>query len=163
MRPAPFKANIIIWNIPEDFTDGQLASLFDDYGLVVGAKIDRWPNEPGRTARGLVDLAPAKAVDTAIEALDGSRIEQHKLKVRRVPDPPPRPKNNKPRPAPGDASRPSRLSAPRPGAARPSAPLPNLDVEPSENAPRAPRKPIVEYRTSRSRRLVTTGPGAEPK
>jgi RNA recognition motif-containing protein len=159
MRPAPFKANIIIWNIPEDFTDGQLASLFDDYGLVVGAKIDRWPNEPGRTARGLVDLAPAKAVDTAIEALDGSRIEQHKLKVRRVPEPPPRPKNNKPRPAAtGEAGRPSRLSAPRPAA----APIPNLDVEPSENAPRAPRKPIVEYRTTRTRRLVTTGTGVEP-
>ncbi len=158
MRPAPFKANIIIWNIPEDFTDGQLASLFDDYGLVVGAKIDRWPNEPGRTARGLVDLAPAKAVEAAIEALDGSRIEQHKLKVRRVPEPPPRPKNNKPRPATGEAGRPTRLSA-----ARPSAPLPNLDIEPSENAPRAPRKPIVEYRTTRTRRLVTTGPGVEPK
>jgi RNA recognition motif-containing protein len=161
MRAAPFKANIIIWNIPEDFTDGQLASLFDDYGLVVGAKIDRWPNEPGRTARGLVDLAPAKAVEAAIEALDGSRIEQHKLKVRRVPEPPPRPK--KARPATGEAPRPSRLSAPRPAASRPSAPLPNLDVEPSENAPRAPRKPIVEYRTSRTRRLVTTGTGFEPK
>src|SRR5271168_3162563 len=135
MRPAPFKANIIIWNIPEDFTDGQLAALFDDYGLVVGAKIDRWPNEPGRTARGLVDLAPAKAVDTAIEALDGSRIEQHKLKVRRVPEPPPRPKKQ-PRQATGEAGRPARS-----GASRPSAPLPNLDIEPSVSAPRPPRKP----------------------
>jgi RNA recognition motif-containing protein len=162
MRPAPFKANIIIWNIPEDFTDGQLAALFDEYGLVVGAKIDRWPNEPGRTARGLVDLAPTKAVDTAIEALDGSRIEQHKLKVRRVPDPPPKAKA-KPREANGDAAR-----APRPGAPRPtgpSAPRPMTmtEGEPSVSAPRPPRKPIVEYRSLPTRRLVPTGHGFEPK
>src|SRR5215469_10216805 len=96
MRAAPFKGNIIVWNMPDDFTEGQLAALFDEFGLVLGAKIDRFPYEPGRTARGLVDLAPAKAVDAAIEALDGARIEASKLKVRKVPEAAPRAPKAKP-------------------------------------------------------------------
>lgn len=154
MRPAPFKANIIIWNIPEDFTEGQLATLFDDYGLVLGAKIDRFPEDPGRAARGLIDLAPAKAVDKAVEAVDGSRVEQHKLKVRKVPEAPPRvkePKEKRPRAA-GEPGRPPRLSVPRPSAARSDA-----SGEPSVSAPQAPRKPVVEYRSLPSRRLTLTG------
>ena len=100
-------------------------------------------------------------MDTAIEALDGSRIEQHKLKVRRVPDPPPKPKA-KPREASGAAGRAPRPSAPHAGA--PSAPRPMMaESEPSVSAPRPPRKPIVEYRSLPSRRLVPTGHGFEPK
>jgi RNA recognition motif. (a.k.a. RRM, RBD, or RNP domain) len=126
MRPIAFKGNIIIWNIPESFTEAQLAALFDEFGLVVGAKIDRWPDEPGRVARGLVDLAPPKAVETAIAALDGSRVEDCKLKVRRIPEAPPRPK-----------------------AAKPAAAPPAITA-----APAARRKPIVEYRSLPTRRIA---------
>jgi hypothetical protein len=137
MRPVPFKGNIIIWNIPDDFTEGQLAALFDDYGLVLGAKIDRFPYEPGRTARGLVDLAPAKAIDAAIEALDGSRVDTHKLKVRRVPEAAPKPpKAPKPRPAIPAAA----YVAPSSHAVRPTVPAAEV-----VSTPVAPRKPVVEY------------------
>lgn len=142
MRPVPFKGNIIIWNIPEDFTEGQLAALFDEYGLVLGAKIDRFPAEPGRTARGLVDLAPAKAIDAAVEALDGSRVEEHKLKVRRVPESAPKPpKPPKARPAP------PAYAAPSSHATRPM--LPSAAMAEVVSTPVAPRKPIVEFVTRR--------------
>jgi RNA recognition motif-containing protein len=139
MRPAPFKGNIIVWNIPDDFTETQLATLFDEHGLVLGAKIDRFPEEPGRTARGLVDLAPAKAVEAAIEALDGFRVEARKLKVRKVPDPAPQPR--KERPAAAVSRSPSRPVAP---------------VAETVHAPVAPRRPIVEYRTLSARKFATT-------
>jgi hypothetical protein len=141
MRPAPFKGNIIVWNMPDDFTEGQLAALFDEFGLVLGAKIDRFPYEPGRTARGLVDLAPAKALDAAVEALDGARVEAHKLKVRRVPDAPAEPKP---------------MAAQRP---RPSVPQPLQAAAPADDsvrAPVAPRKPIVEYRSLSARKFALT-------
>jgi hypothetical protein len=129
MRAIPFKGNIIVWNLPEEFSEGQLAALFDEHGLVVGAKIDRWPHEPARAARGLVDLAPAKAVAAAIAALDGAWVDSCKLKVRAVPEAPPRPK-----------------AAPKPPAPVVSTPVP----------PR--RKPVVEYRSLPSRRFAPPSP-----
>jgi len=142
MRPVPFKGNIIVWNIPADFTEGQLATLFDEHGLVLGAKIDRFPEEPGRTARGLIDLAPAKAVDAAIEALDGFRVEAHKLKVRKVPEAAPKPRKERPVVAGAAASR-TPLHSP-------------LRVEETVRAPVAPRRPIVEYRSLSVRKFATT-------
>ena len=149
MRAAPFKGNIIIWNMPDDFTEAQLAALFDEFGLVLGAKIDRFPHEPGRTARGLVDLAPAKAVDKAIEALDGTRVEAAKLKVRRVPDAPPRPPKAKPAAAPGAEVQAARRPLPQ-------RPMASAHGEAVVSAPVAPRKPIVEYRSLSARKFAVT-------
>jgi len=149
MRAAPFKGNIIIWNMPDDFTEAQLAALFDEFGLVLGAKIDRFPHEPGRTARGLVDLAPAKAVDKAIEALDGTRVEAAKLKVRRVPDAPPRPPKAKPAAAPGAEAQAARRPLPQ-------RPMASARGEAVVSAPVAPRKPIVEYRSLSARKFAVT-------
>jgi RNA recognition motif-containing protein len=139
MRPTPFKGNIIVWNIPDDFTEGQLATLFDDHGLVLGAKIDRFPEEPGRTARGLIDLAPAKAIEAAIEALDGFRIEAHKLKVRKVPESAPRPRKERPAASAGQTP----LRAP-------------IAADEMVRAPVAPRRPIVEYRSLSARKFAAT-------
>ncbi len=52
MRMAPFRGNIVVTNMPEDFTGSALAALFDDFGLVLGAVIER-PNgdENSRAAR----------------------------------------------------------------------------------------------------------------
>ena len=87
MRVA-FKGNIIVWNLPEDFTDAELAALFDDHGLVLGAKISRRQAAADGRPRGLVDLAPAKAVDAAVESLDGRIVGEQKLRVRRVREAP---------------------------------------------------------------------------
>jgi len=150
MRSAPFKGNIIVWNLPEVFSEAQLAALFDDYGLVLGAKIDRFPYEPGRTARGLVDLAPAKAVDAAVEALDGFKVEAQRLKVRKVPESQKAAKPPKPAaPAQAVTVAPRPLSLSKTGPATPAG-------EPTVRAPVAPRKPVVEYRSLPSRRLAMT-------
>lgn len=95
MRRTPFAGNIIVSNLPENFTGGELASLFDDYGLVLGAVINRPTREAGGALRGMVNLAPPKAVEVAIGSLDGKVIDAHHLRVRRAPEPPPRKKATK--------------------------------------------------------------------
>jgi len=108
MRPAPFKGNIIVTNFPDDFTGAALAALFDDYGLVLGAVIERPQGDSNRAARGMVSLAPPKAVETAIGALDGQVIGSRHLKVRKAPEKPKRPAGPKPAPR---AAKPERESA----------------------------------------------------
>lgn len=134
MRAAPFKGNIVVTNMPEDFTGSALAALFDDFGLVIGAVIERPNGDEARAPRGIVALAPPSAVEAAIQTLDGQVIGSRHLKVRKAPEPPKKPKK-----APG-AKRPLRASASRSAAA-----------VPSDFAPTAPvvvrRAPVVERRT----------------
>jgi RNA recognition motif-containing protein len=87
MRMAPFRGNIVVTNMPEDFTSAALAALFDDFGLVIGAVIERPNNDETRALRGLVSLAPPSAVETAIRTLDGQVIGARHLKVRKAPEP----------------------------------------------------------------------------
>jgi RNA recognition motif-containing protein len=87
MRPAQFKGNIVVTNMPESFTGAALAALFDDFGLVLGAVIERPQGASERAPRGLVSLAPPSAVETAIQSLDGQVIESRHLKVRKAPEP----------------------------------------------------------------------------
>jgi RNA recognition motif-containing protein len=132
MRAAPFRGNIVVTNMPEDFTGSALAALFDDFGLVIGAVIERPNNDEARALRGLVALAPPSAVEAAIEKLDGQVIGARHLKVRKAPEPVKRAKK------PAGAKRP-----PRPASAHPPVP--------SFPAPAAPavvrRAPIVERRS----------------
>src|ERR1700722_3952265 len=87
MRRTPFTGNIIVSNLPSGFTGSDLAALFDDYGLVLGAVINRAQDGAG-SVRGLVNLAPPKAVEAAVSALDGQVVEAHHLRVRKAPPPP---------------------------------------------------------------------------
>jgi RNA recognition motif-containing protein len=87
MRRTPFTGNIIVSNLPSGFTGSALAALFDDYGLVLGAVINRAQDGAG-SVRGLVNLAPPKAVEAAVGALDGLVVEAHHLRVRKAPPPP---------------------------------------------------------------------------
>lgn len=96
MRRTPFAANIIVSNLPDNFSGGELASLFDDFGLVLGAVIDRPGGGGSAAARGMVNLAPPKAVETAISSLDGKVVESHHLRVRKAPPQPVRPRRAKP-------------------------------------------------------------------
>lgn len=139
MRRASFKGNIVVSNLPPNFTDGELAALFDECGLVLGAMIKRWGDETGRAPRGLVDLAPANAVEEAIRSLDGQRIGVNHIKVRKAPEPKPRP--------------PRAPQAPRPAARAPAARQTDeqglsYTAFAANAAPRpAARKPIVERRS----------------
>ena len=135
MRATPFKGNIVVTNMPEDFTGAALAALFDDFGLVIGAVIERPNGDETRPPRGMVSLAPPSAVEAAIEKLDGLVIGARHLKVRKAPEPPKRTGPKKAQ-APRRAARPE---APR--AATPAyvaAPPPVVVVR---------RAPIVERRT----------------
>jgi len=135
MRAAPFKGNIVVTNMPEDFTGSALAALFDDFGLVIGAVIERPNGDEARAPRGLVALAPPSAVEAAIQSLDGQVIGSRHLKVRKAPEAPKRAAKK-----PGAPKR-----AARPVAARPTAPAA------ASFAPVTPavvrRAPVVERRT----------------
>lgn len=136
MRMAPFRGNIVVTNMPEDFTGSALAALFDDFGLVIGAVIERPNGDETRALRGLVSLAPPSAVETAIQTLDGQVIGSRHLKVRKAPE------EKKKKPGPKQASAARRPPRP-PVAARPAA-APSF-------APATPavvrRAPIVERRS----------------
>jgi RNA recognition motif-containing protein len=138
MRAAQFKGNIVVTNMPENFTGTALAALFDDYGLVLGAVIERAQGATERAPRGLVSLAPPSAVETAIQSLDGQVIDSRHLKVRKAPEPKKR------------AAGPKVGASPR-RTARPDAP--RVSSSPVSSASFAPapvvvrRAPVVERRS----------------
>lgn len=130
MRGAQFKGNIIVTNMPEDFTGASLASLFDEFGLVLGAVIERPHGDEARALRGMVSLAPPSAVEAAIEKLDGQVLGSRHLKVRKAPE---TPKRTGPKRAP----QPRRAAVARHASSGYAAPAPVV----------VRRAPIVERRT----------------
>jgi RNA recognition motif-containing protein len=141
MRAAQFKGNIVVTNMPENFTGSALAALFDDYGLVLGAVIEHPHGDTERPPRGLVSLAPPSAVETAIQSLDGQVIDSRHLKVRKAPEPKKRAPGQAKPAAPG--RRPARPAMPR--AAAPAAAAAMADYTPTPVVVR--RAPIVERRS----------------
>lgn len=137
MRPAQFKGNIVVTNMPENFTGAALASLFDDFGLVLGAVIERPQGASERAPRGLVSLAPPSAVEIAIQSLDGQVIESRHLKVRKAPEP-------KKRVGPPKAPAPARRMTLRSETSQRPAPSPEGAFAPT---PVVRRAPIVERRS----------------
>ena len=81
-RNIKFRGNIFVANLPAGLTDQQLAELFDDYGIVLGAFLARDPVTRATKTYGLVDLAPAKAVARAIEAMNGTKVGGRAIEVR---------------------------------------------------------------------------------
>jgi RNA recognition motif-containing protein len=140
MRAAQFKGNIVVTNMPENFTGSALAALFDDYGLVLGAVIEHPHGDTERAPRGLVSLAPPSAVETAIQSLDGQVIDSRHLKVRKAPEPKKR--------APGQAKPAARRPAARPEMPRAAAPTAAAAMADYTPAPVVVRRaPIVERRS----------------
>lgn len=138
MRMAPFRGNIVVTNMPENFTGSALAALFDDFGLVIGAVIERPNGDEARAVRGLVSLAPPSAVEAAIQSLDGRVIDSRHLKVRKAPEQKKRAPGAKP---PGAKPSSAARRPVRPPAARAAAPA-------YEQAPVVVRRaPIVERRS----------------
>ena len=92
MSPAPFKGNLVITNLPSDFTGDQLAELFEGFGTVIGAEIRYIPANAGTATIGVVALAPEGAVDRAIDAVNHSLIGERRVNVGRARQRPPKPK-----------------------------------------------------------------------
>ena len=142
MRPSNFQGNIHIINFPPSTSAAELAELFDEFGLVLGAHIKSIPSTGGHLRLGIVSLAPDKVADKAIEALQGYQMGGQKLKLKRAVKPV---KGEK---KPGAAPR-------RPMGDRPQAPRPAMNYNAAEQFPahtpsEPPRKVIVEYRGRRS-------------
>jgi len=142
MRPSNFQGNIHIINFPPSTSAAELAELFDEFGLVLGAHIKSIPSTGGHLRLGIVSLAPDKVADKAIEALQGYQLGGQKLKLKRAVKPVKGEKKA------GAAPR-------RPMGDRPQAPRPMMNYNSAEQFPAAtpsepPRKVIVEYRGRRS-------------
>jgi RNA recognition motif-containing protein len=84
MRPDVVRGNVFVANLPLGFTDEQLAELFDPYGIVLRAYLARDPQTGAPTGHGLVELAPERVVDTAIEAVSAERPGGRRVDVRRA-------------------------------------------------------------------------------
>jgi RNA recognition motif-containing protein len=150
VRAPVFKGNVIVSNLPGQFSSSDLAELFDSYGLVLGAKIERWHDRPGG-AQGMVDLAPATSVAKAIEELNGQTLAGNKIAVRPAPV---RQKPARPAARPASAPRPAAMASNRlaPNPANDSAP--RMSAPLSMSRPAAPtRQVVVEYRAP-SRRVT---------
>ncbi len=73
--------NIYVGNLPYSTDDGQLQSIFAEYGNVTSAKVimDR---DTGRAKGfGFVEMADANAAQQAIQAVNGMELEGRSLKV----------------------------------------------------------------------------------
>ena len=82
MRADRFMGNVFVANLPREFTDEQLAEIFDPYGIVVGALIARDPVTKQSKGCGLVNIAQSGAIDRAIKGLNGTSVGGRKIEVR---------------------------------------------------------------------------------
>ncbi|HTH97127.1 MAG TPA: hypothetical protein VL574_06885 [Stellaceae bacterium] len=115
MRSAPLKGNLIVTNMPASMTSGQLAELFDSFGLVIGAEIRHIPSNSGELRLGVIALAPEDAVERAIEAVNKTVIDNCRIKVGRA--------KTQPRKASASAARPAQ---PRAAAGQPLVSQPHV-------------------------------------
>lgn len=81
-RNDKVKGNIFVANLPRGFTDEQLAAAFDEFGIVLGAFLarDQATGEPKN--HGLVNIAPQRAADAAVAAMNGKTLGERKIEVR---------------------------------------------------------------------------------
>jgi RNA recognition motif-containing protein len=85
-------------NLPFTFTNDQLGSLFDPFGVVIASRLV-FDSETGQSRGfGFVELATERAMDAAITALNGKKIDGREIEVKRANQPVPSVKHSK-RPA----------------------------------------------------------------
>jgi RNA recognition motif-containing protein len=135
MRQNKFRGNVFVANLPNGTTDEQLAQLFDQYGIVLGAFLARDAATASTKGCGLVNIAPARAAEAAIAALNGSTVGGRRIEVRAAA---PEMAITMPKPP-----RPARLSAPR----NPDGETRAYTGEKTHFAARPAARPVtVEYR-----------------
>ena len=82
MRQQYFRGKVFVANLPPDFDDERLAEAFDDCGMVLSAFVARDPDSGKRLRYGFVDIATDRAANLAVEKMNGTEIDGHKLDVR---------------------------------------------------------------------------------
>lgn len=113
MRPDKIRGNVFVANLPRGFTDAQLAEAFDAHGIVLSAHLARDPATGETLGHGLVQLAPDRAVEDAVVAVNETGIAGRRIEARRAdpdmgisPPIPPRHRVERSRPFGGGASAP---------------------------------------------------------
>lgn len=76
--------NVYIDNLQQDTTEGQLRTLFEDFGTVANVLIVR--ERPGGPSCGFgfVEMKDSAEAHTAITALNGSRLGRLVMKVEKA-------------------------------------------------------------------------------
>jgi RNA recognition motif-containing protein len=82
MRQSKFRGNVFVANLPNGCTDEQLAQMFDPFGIVLGAFLARDAETSSTKGFGLVNIAPARAAQAAIAALNGTIFGGRRIDVR---------------------------------------------------------------------------------
>jgi RNA recognition motif-containing protein len=82
MRSRNLRGNVFVANLPPDFSDEQLAEIFDSFGIVLSAFVARDPTSGRRLRYGFVDIATDRAAERAVNGMNGTAIGGHKLDVR---------------------------------------------------------------------------------
>lgn len=124
MRKQKFRGNLFVANLPQGYTDEELAKAFDPFGIVISAFLARDPKTGVPKTHGLVNIAPDRAAKEAAAALNGSQVGGRHIEVR-LADP------NMSIGIPGDpnAGRETHRRAPSAPAATVSRPRPTFQVE----------------------------------
>lgn len=116
---------LFVANLPYNFTDDQLAELFDPFGLVITFRVARDRATGESKGFGFVELATEKARNKAIAALNGKQFSGRTIEVRLAKTPP-----------------------------KPAKKVSRLTASPASRAA-VNRKVLVEYRKLSERRLRT--------
>ncbi len=82
MRQNKFRGNVFVANLPIGYSDEQLAQLFDKFGIVLGAYLARDATGHGTKGYGLVNIAPPRAAEAAIAAMNGAEVDGRAIDVR---------------------------------------------------------------------------------
>jgi RNA recognition motif-containing protein len=82
MRQEKFRGNVFVANLPNGYTDANLAEVFDPYGIVIGAFLARDPDTGALKRHGLVSIAPERAAAAAVADLNGKNIGGRPIEVR---------------------------------------------------------------------------------
>ncbi|NQU56367.1 MAG: RNA-binding protein [Rhodospirillales bacterium] len=73
---------LMVLNLPRDFTEDELAKLFKTYGNIKGCDLVIDPNTGVSKGFGFVEMALDHEADIVIEALHGSMLKKHKIRVK---------------------------------------------------------------------------------
>jgi len=79
---GPPGSNLFIYNIPDSYEDGDLASLFSNFGTVLSSKVQRDKSTNVSKGYGFVSFDNAKSASASIAAMDGFMIGNKRLNVR---------------------------------------------------------------------------------
>ena len=73
---------LIILNLPRDFSQMDLAALFEAYGEVKVCNLVMDEGNAGSKGFGFVNMAHQQDAEIAIEKLHGSKVGKNKIRVK---------------------------------------------------------------------------------